>query len=273
MQNITTKIKEAAQYIKRMCPFDIKAGVILGSGLGEFTEMIMNQVVINYSQIPNFPTSTVEGHAGRLVIGMIGDTKVLAMQGRFHFYEGYKMDEVTFPVRVFNCLGIKTLVLTNAAGGVNTDFAPGDLMVIRDHINLSMGNPLIGKNLDEYGPRFPDMSQTYSIKLNSMLQNIYTRNNIDYKTGTYAYLTGPSYETPAEIRMIRAMGADAVGMSTVPESIIARHCGIEICGVSCITNMAAGILNKPLSHQEVISTSNLVKDKFQTIIKELLCEI
>jgi purine-nucleoside phosphorylase len=195
------------------------------------------------------------------------------MQGRFHYYEGYKMNEVTFPIRILSKLGINKLILTNAAGGVNLDFVPGDLMVIKDHINLSMNNPLIGKNLDDFGPRFPDMSETYSKRIIEILKNIYSCRGVRFVNGIYACLTGPSYETPAEIKMLRVLGADAVGMSTVPEAILAKHCGMEVCGVSCITNMAAGILDKPLSHKEVIETSNMVKDKFKLIIKDLLNEL
>lgn len=273
MEDIVQKIKETAEYIKGKIPYSIDAAVILGSGLGELADEIKNPTILDYKDIPNFPVSTVSGHAGRLVAGRLGDAVVLAMQGRFHFYEGYSMEEVTFPVRIMSSLGIKVLILTNAAGGVNTDFKPGDLMVIKDHINLTMNNPLIGKNLDDFGPRFSDMSETYSKRIINKLKTIYEKNNLKFITGTYACLTGPCYETPAEIRMLRGMGADAVGMSTVPEAITAKHCGMELCGISCITNMACGILDKPLNHEEVIYTSNLVKEKFKSLIKNLLNDI
>lgn len=270
MDNIIEKIKESAQYIRERAGENINAGLVLGSGLGELAEEIEDAVVIKYEDIPNFPVSTAPGHAGRLVIGKIKGIKVMAMQGRFHFYEGYEMDQVTFPIRVMSVLGVDTLVLTNAAGGVNTSFVPGDLMVIKDHINFTMKNPLIGKNLDEFGPRFPDMSETYSKRLIEKLKTIYAKNNIRFVSGVYMQFTGPSFETPAEIRMARALGADAAGMSTVPEAIVAKHCGMEVCGISCITNMAAGILDKPLTQEEVIETSNMVKDKFKAVIKDLI---
>lgn len=267
------KIMEAVKYIKSKKDCTVDAAIILGSGLGDLADQIEDAISIRYSDIPNFPVSTVTGHAGRMVIGSIGNKMILAMQGRFHFYEGYSMQEVVFPIRVFNQLGIKKLVLTNAAGGVNINFVPGDLMVITDHINLTMHNPLIGRNLDEIGPRFPDMSQTYNRESIQKLKKIYEKNNVRYVQGTYACFTGPCFETPAEIRMARIIGADAVGMSTVPEAIAARHCGMEVLGISCITNMAAGILDQPLSHEEVMITSNMVKDKFQGIIRDLLADI
>lgn len=270
MENILQKINETAQFIKDRVPYQMDTGIILGSGLGDFAELVESPIVIKYKDLPNFPVSTVAGHAGRMVMGKIRDTMVMVMQGRFHFYEGYTLEEVTFPIRVMSLLGIKKLLLTNAAGGINTSFVPGDLMVIKDHINLGCGNPLIGKNLDSFGPRFPDMSKVYSKRLIDKLKAIYDKNDIRFVSGVYACLTGPSFETPAEIRMLRIMGADAVGMSTVPEAIVARHCDMEVCGISCITNMAAGILDKPLTHQEVIDTSNMVKDKFETCLSELL---
>ena len=223
--------------------------------------------------MPNFPISTVEGHEGRLVIGTLQGKTVVAMQGRFHYYEGYKMEEVTFPIRVMKLLGVKTLIVTNAAGAVNTSFKPGDLMIITDHINLSGNNPLIGKNLDLFGPRFPDMSNAYNKELRKIAKNVANSINIDIKEGVYAMMSGPTYETPAEIKMIRILGGDAVGMSTVPEVIVANHCGIKVVGISCLTNMAAGILEQPLNHEEVIETSNKVKNNFITLMKTLIKEI
>ena len=270
MNEIMTKIKAAGEYIKKLIPEDIDTAVVLGSGLGELADEIENAIIIDYKSIPNFPVSTIKGHAGRLIAGRLGCTNVIAMQGRFHFYEGYSMDEVTFPIRVLSYLGVNKIILTNAAGGINTNFVPGDLMVIKDHINLSGNNPLVGRNLDEFGLRFPDMSETYSKRLGDKLVNIYKENNINFITGIYVGLTGPSFETPAEIRMLRILGGDVVGMSTVPEAIVAKHCGMEVAGISCVTNMAAGILNKPLNHEEVINTANMVKDKFKIVIRELL---
>ena len=229
--------------------------------------------MLNFSpmkELPNFPVSTVEGHAGRLVIGTLQGKTVVAMEGRFHYYEGYKMEEVTFPIRVMKLLGVKTIIVTNAAGAVNTSFNPGDLMVIKDHINLSGTNPLIGKNLDSFGTRFPDMSNAYDKDLRKIVENIATSLKLDIKQGIYAMMTGPTYETPAEIRMVRAIGADAVGMSTVPEVIVANHCGIKVIGISCLTNMAAGILDEPLNHSEVIETSNRVKNDFINLMSSLV---
>lgn len=270
LENPLYMVNEAAAYIGSRIRQGIDTAVVLGSGLGELGDEMEERIVIDYKDIPNFPVSTVKGHAGKLISGRLGSANLIAMQGRFHFYEGYKMPDVVFPIRVMKTLGIKRLLLTNAAGGINTTFVPGDLMVIKDHINLSMENPLIGKNFDELGPRFPDMSETYSTGLIEKLKASYKKNNIRFLSGTYVSLTGPNYETPAEIRMLRFLGADAVGMSTVPEAIAAKHCGIEVAGISCITNMAAGILNKPLNHEEVMETSNMVKDKFKAVVKDFL---
>ncbi len=273
MNDIIHKIEESAEFLRNFYPNHIDASVILGSGLGDLADEISETKKIDYKDIPNFPVSTVFGHAGRLIAGKAGSRNILIMQGRFHYYEGYGMDDITFPIRVMSRMGIKKLLLTNASGGINLKFKPGDLMIIKDHINLSMKNPLIGKNLDDFGPRFPDMSRCYSISLNKKIADICSSGGVDYVSGVYAYLTGPSFETPSEIKMLRKLGADAVGMSTVPEAIVAKHCGMEICGISCITNMAAGILNKPLSHEEVIETSNMVKDKFKYVLRKLLYEV
>lgn len=272
MIDMLQKIKSASSYIKSRIPDDINTAVVLGSGLGGLVDEMENKTVLDYKDIPYFPVSTVKGHAGKLVAGKLGSVMVLAMQGRFHFYEGYSMEEVVFPVRVMKTLGVNNLLLTNAAGGVNMDFVPGDLMVIKDHINLSMQNPLRGRNLDELGPRFPDMSETYSKRMIEKLKKVYEKNKIKFVSGTYACLTGPSYETPAEIRMLRVLGADAVGMSTVPEAIAAKHCGMEVTGISCITNMGCGILNKPLRHEEVMETSRLVSEKFKAVVRDFLNE-
>ncbi|MGG7179049.1 purine-nucleoside phosphorylase [Clostridium paraputrificum] len=268
--DLLTNIKTASEYILNKCSYKPEIGLILGSGLGSLADLIENANFFPYEEIPNFPTSTVEGHEGRLVIGTLQGKTVVAMQGRFHYYEGYNMHEVTFPIRVMKLLGVETLIVTNAAGAVNTSFKPGDLMVIEDHINLSGANPLIGKNLDTFGTRFPDMSIAYNKDLRNLVMNVGKSLRLDLKQGVYAMMSGPTYETPAEIRMIRTMGGDAVGMSTVPEVIVANHSGMKVVGISCLTNMAAGILEQPLNHEEVIETSNLVKNNFINLMKELI---
>ena len=271
--DLSNKIKAAAEYIKGKSKYNPTIGLILGSGLGAIADQIEDAEYFPYNEIPNFPVSTVEGHAGRLVIGKFQGKEVVAMQGRFHYYEGYSMQEVTCPVRVMRLLGVETLVVTNAAGAVNKDYTPGDLMIISDHLNLSGSNPLIGKNLNEMGPRFPDLSNAYDKNLINKAKEIADNLNIDIKTGVYMMFTGPSYETPAEIRMARVIGADAVGMSTVPEVIVAAHCGIKVLGISCLTNMAAGILDQPLSHEEVMETSTKVKSTFTTLMNKIIEEI
>ncbi len=247
-----------------------KIGLILGSGLGILADEIQEAVKIPYHEIPGFPVSTVEGHKGQLVIGELQGVHVVVMQGRFHFYEGYSLDKVTFPVRVMKLLGVEKLIVTNAAGGVNTSFEPGDLMLISDHINNMGQNPLIGPNNSEFGVRFPDMSNAYCKELRDKAKQVASRMGLPIKEGVYVANTGPSYETPAEVRMIRILGGDAVGMSTVPEVIVARHSGIKVLGISCISNMAAGILDQPLTHDEVIETTEKVKESFLTFVKELV---
>ncbi|MCY6960307.1 purine-nucleoside phosphorylase [Clostridium brassicae] len=264
------KISESAKYVLKKTQYKPEIALILGSGLGAIADQIEDPEYYPYNKIPNFPVSTVEGHAGRLVIGKLEGKVVVAMQGRFHYYEGYKMQEVTFPVRVMKLLGVKTLIVTNAAGAVNTDYKPGDLMLIEDHLNLSGNNPLIGKNLDEFGVRFPDMSNPYDKELRKKVKEMSKALNIDLKEGVYACMSGPTYETPAEIRMLRTLGADAVGMSTVPEVIVAVHSGMKVIGVSCATNMAAGILDKPLNHQEVMETSAIAREKFIKLMRNII---
>ncbi|MBA9027269.1 MULTISPECIES: purine-nucleoside phosphorylase [Bacillaceae] len=264
------KIEKAASFIKEKFQDTPEIGLILGSGLGVLADEIENAVKIPYSEIPEFPVSTVEGHAGQLVLGELSGKKVVAMQGRFHYYEGYPMELVTFPVRVMKLLGVEKMIVTNAAGSVNESFVPGDLMLITDHINYTGTNPLIGPNDERFGPRFPDMSEAYSKQLRAKAKEIASTLQIDTKEGVYLGFSGPTYETPAEIRLARVMGGDAVGMSTVPEVIIARHSGIEVLGISCITNMAAGILDQPLSHEEVIETTEKVKSSFMSFVKEIV---
>ncbi|MEC0245836.1 purine-nucleoside phosphorylase [Paenibacillus chitinolyticus] len=266
----TNHVSQAAAYIKDKLSFTPQVGLILGSGLGVLADEIENPVVIPYREIPGFPVSTVEGHAGQLVCGMLQGKPVAAMQGRFHYYEGYAMNKVAFPVFVMKQLGVRTLLLTNAAGGVDVSLEPGDLMLISDHINLMASNPLIGPNDAELGPRFPDMSEAYSKRLREAARETAGSLNMSLKEGVYAGLTGPSYETPAEIRMVRALGGDAVGMSTVPEAIAASYAGLEVLGISCISNMAAGILEQPLSHAEVMETTEMVRANFVALIKGII---
>jgi purine-nucleoside phosphorylase len=260
------QIREAAAYIAKESGVKPQIGLILGSGLGVLADLIENAKTIDYANIPHFPISTVEGHAGELVIGDVKGKQVMIMKGRFHPYEGYGVETVSFPVRVMKELGVRTLIVTNAAGGVNMSFQSGDLMVINDHINFMFRNPLMGPNDNALGVRFPDMSEAYSKRLREIAHRVAEEQLFKLQEGVYAGLLGPTYETPAEIRMLRTLGADAVGMSTVPEVIVARHAGIEVLGFSCISNMAAGILNQPLSHQEVIDTTERVKVKFLNLV-------
>lgn len=268
-----SKIQNAAEFLRNKFGQQPQIGLILGSGLGILADEIEDAVKIPYSEIPDFPVSTVEGHAGQLVVGTLSGVTVAAMQGRFHFYEGYSMDKVTFPVRVMKELGIDHLIVTNAAGGVNESFSPGDLMLISDHINNMGTNPLVGPNDSELGPRFPDLSEAYSKELRKLARGTAERLDIKVQEGVYVGNSGPVYETPAEVRMLRTLGGDAVGMSTVPEVIVARHAGMKVLGISCISNMAAGILDQPLSHDEVIETTEKVKATFLLYVKELVKEI
>jgi purine-nucleoside phosphorylase len=247
-----------------------RVGIILGSGLGAFAEGFGRKVVIPYQELPHFPRSSVPGHAGRLVLGEVGGEPVVAMQGRVHSYEGFPPEQVAFPARVLCALGIRALVVTNAAGGINTQFVPGDLMAITDHINLSGWNALTGHNDDRLGPRFPDMSRAYQPALRELLLESSRRTQVPLRQGVYAMVSGPSYETPAEIRMLRVVGADAVGMSTVPEVVAAGHMGIPVVGISCITNLAAGVGDKPLTHDEVAETANRVAGIFSRLLTDFL---
>ncbi|WMM26482.1 purine-nucleoside phosphorylase [Tissierella sp. MB52-C2] len=267
------KIKEAVNFITSKTKDSPKIGLVLGSGLGSLADKIENPTIIKYTDIPSFPRSTVEGHAGQLVIGKLSGKIVVAMQGRFHFYEGYPLKDVTFPIRVMFGLGVENLIVTNAAGGVNTEFTPGDLMIITDHINFTGRNPLIGENLDNLGPRFVDMSNPYNREYIKMTKEIGKKLGLELKEGVYMWFTGPTYETPAEVKLARIVGADAVGMSTVPEVIVANHENIKVLGISCITNMASGILDQPLNHEEVVETSNKVKDNFEKLLIEVINNI
>ncbi|KXZ21515.1 purine-nucleoside phosphorylase [Bacillus nakamurai] len=264
------KIERAAAFIKENLKETPKVGLILGSGLGVLADEIEGAVKLTYENIPDFPVSTVEGHAGQLVLGTLEGVQVIAMQGRFHYYEGYSMDQVTFPVRVMKALGVESLIVTNAAGGINTEFRAGDLMIITDHINFMGTNPLIGPNEADFGARFPDMSEAYDKQLSSLAEKTANELNIPVQKGVYTAVTGPSYETPAEVRFLRTMGSDAVGMSTVPEVIVANHAGMRVLGISCISNAAAGILDQPLSHDEVMEMTEKVKGGFLKLVKAVV---
>lgn len=261
------KIQQSKEFIKSKYQNEPKIGLILGSGLGVLADEIKEAVKIDYKEIPNFPVSTVEGHEGCLVLGKLQGKEVVAMQGRFHYYEGYSQREITFPVRVMKALGVETIVVTNAAGGCNKSFTPGDLMVIKDHINLSGSNPLIGANDNRLGPRFPDMSKAYTPKYVELVKECAKELKINLQEGVYAYFSGPTYETPSEVKMAQVLGADAVGMSTAPEVIVASHSSMDVVGISCITNMAAGILDQPLNHEEVIETTTKVRNEFLSLVK------
>ncbi|OZM57130.1 purine-nucleoside phosphorylase [Lottiidibacillus patelloidae] len=266
-------IKKAADFLQENISETPEIGLILGSGLGILADEIEEAKKFPYEEIPEFPVSTVEGHKGQLVIGKLQGKTVIAMQGRFHFYEGYSLEKVTFPVRVMKEIGVKNIIVTNAAGGVNEDFSAGDLMVITDHINNTSVNPLIGPNDSAFGVRFPDMSDAYNKELSMQALEVGKKLNIPLQKGVYVGNTGPSYETPAEVRMIRKLGGDAVGMSTVPEVIVARHAGMKVLGISCISNMAAGILDQPLTHDEVMETTEMVKENFLSLVKEIIKEM
>jgi len=264
------RAEHAARTIRARFTEDLRIALVLGSGLGAFADDLEDAVSIPYAEIPGFARSTVEGHAGRMVLGRVGGVALAAMQGRFHYYEGYALEEVVFPVRVLGLLGIKSLVLTNAAGGVNVAFEQGSLMIISDHLNLMGVNPLRGTNDERFGSRFPDMSEVYSRAYQEIAAEEGRALNIELRRGIYAALSGPSYETPAEIRMMRTLGADAVGMSTVPEAIIARQMGINVLGLSCITNMAAGVFDQPINHEEVIETGARVHETFKELLRRVI---
>lgn len=263
-------IKYTAEYLFKKTNFTPEIGIILGSGLGGLVNEIQVEHSISYDAIPNFPISTVEGHHGKLIFGTLEGKKIVAMQGRFHFYEGYSMQKVGLPVRVMKLLGIKTLLLSNASGGVNNKFEVGDLMILDDHINLLPSNPLIGQNLNEFGPRFPEMSEAYDKKLIQVAKSVADKNNFRTHTGVYAAVTGPCFETPAEYRYIKAIGADAVGMSTVPEVIVARHMGIPCFAISIITDLGATDEPEKVTHEEVLKVAKEAEKKMTVIIKEVV---
>lgn len=267
------EVAEAAAFVRGRIGRVPEVAVVLGSGLGEFAERLDGAAVVPYADIPHWPASTVVGHAGRLVVGLAAGRPVAVLAGRAHYYEGHDLKRSTFSIRVLGLLGVKRLVLTNAAGGINTSFESGVLMVIDDHINLFGSNPLIGQNDERFGPRFPDMTEAYSKRLRGLADQAAGERGIAVAHGIYAALHGPSYETPAEIRYLRAIGADAVGMSTAPEAIVARHMGLEVLAISCITNMAAGVLDRPLDHAEVMATAARVKDQFIGLLEGVLSKM
>ena len=268
MENLNEKMQEAAMYItSRIGDEPVLIGMVLGSGLGDLAEQLEDRIYISYKDIPFFPVSTVFGHKGRLVVGVLEGKRVMCMQGRFHYYEGYGMDQVVFPIQVMHALGISNLLVTNAAGGVNTSFKPGDLMLITDHIKLIADSPMRGPNNDKLGERFFDMTNTYDKTLMAIARQEASSLDLKLQEGVYMFFAGPSYETPAEVRAARILGSDAVGMSTAPEAIAASHMRMKVLGISCITNMAAGILDQPLNHFEVMETSEKVKESFASLIR------
>ena len=271
--NLSTRIHNAVDYIRTRTDAVPELGMILGSGLGDFADTLEERLVIPFTDVPGFPAATVPGHVGAFVFGKKHGKCVLCMQGRLHYYEGHPMELLTVPVRIMYLLGVKTLLLTNAAGGVNKDYRPGDLMLITDHINYSGANPLIGAHLPEFGPRFPDVTDLYSASLRMKVKLAAVDAGIGLRQGVYMMFSGPNYETPAEVRMARYLGADAVGMSTVPEALTAAQCGIKVLGVSCITNLAAGVSPHKLSHEEVMETTAMAHDKFHALVDLIIKEI
>ena len=267
------RVREAADAIAARVPEIPVIAVVLGSGLGDFANRLNGATSINYTELPNWPTSNVIGHEGRLAMGTLGSKRVAALSGRAHFYEGHDLRTVTFAARVVARLGVKTLILTNAAGGINTALKPGTLMVMDDHINLLGSNPLVGANEDAFGARFPDMSEVYSKRLRALADQVAAEQGLRIGHGVYVAVHGPSYETPAEIRFLRTIGADAVGMSTVPEAIVARHMGIEVLGISCISNAAAGVLPQPLNHNEVMEVARQVRGVFAALLEGVIARL
>ena len=264
------KYRETEKYIREKVNKLPKIAIILGSGLGSLADDIKDKIVLPYKDIPNFPVSTVAGHKGELIFGKLNDVDIVAMNGRFHYYEGYDLKETTYPIRILSLLGIETLILTNAAGGINETFKKGDLMIINDQLSFFAESALRGPNMDEFGDRFIDMSTTYDKEYINILKEIMINITGDYHEGVYAYMKGPTYETPAEIRALRTLGADAVGMSTVPEAVVAHHSGIKCAGITCITNMAAGVTNDILSHEEVKEAANKVEQTFKKLVSEFV---
>jgi purine-nucleoside phosphorylase len=269
-ETLYERAEHAARFLRSRADIDVRVALVLGSGLGAFADQLEDAEPVPYDEVPGFARPTVEGHAGRLVLGRVGGVGAAVMQGRFHFYEGYTLEEVTFPIRVLSLLGAKSLVLTNAAGGLNNSYEQGALILISDHLNLMGTNPLLGRNDPRFGPRFPDMTEVYDREYQEAAISESHEMGLELRRGVYAALSGPSYETPAEIRMLRLLGADAVGMSTVPEAIVARQMGLRVLGLSCITNMAAGVLDKPINHEEVIETGERVRETFAELLRRVI---
>lgn len=267
------KITTAVDYIRSRSNIKPLVGITLGSGLNSMVKTINVETEIPFAEIPNFPRTTVEGHSGKLILGTIGSTPVAALQGRIHYYEGYKMEDVVFPTRVLAMLGIQTLILTNSSGGIQSEMKPGDFMIITDHINLFGDHPLKGPNIEKFGPRFPDMTYAYDPELQLIMKNLFEKLNIRYHEGVYCGVTGPTYETPAEIRYLKIIGGSAVGMSTIPECIAANHFGLKVAGISCITNLAAGITGNKLNHQEVQEVAGRVEKEFSTFLTHFINEL
>ncbi len=270
---MNSELQKVYESVKKKVTFKPEAALILGSGLGNFAETITVVETLDYKDIEGFPVSTVPGHKGRFIFGYVEDVPMVIMQGRVHYYEGYSMKEVTLPIRLMKLMGAKLLFLTNASGGVNTGYKAGDFMLMSDHISSFIPSPLIGPNEEELGPRFPDMSDVYKKEIRTIIRRVAEEEKIPLQEGVYIQFTGPAYESPAEIRMARTLGADAVGMSTVCEAIVANHMGMDICGISCITNMASGILPQPLSHKEVQETADRVAPLFERLVKKSLTAI
>lgn len=274
MSSLYAQLQETTTFLRDRLDGRVpRVGLILGSGLGPYADKLERAVTVDYGDIPHFPRSTVVGHTGRLVVGERAGITCIAMQGRAHFYEGHPISAVTFPARTLVALGARTVIVTNAAGGIRADWDPGTLMLISDHINLTGNNPLLGANDERLGPRFPDMTHAYAPALRDLARGAAARVGVPLEEGVYIGLSGPTYETPAEVRMLRALGADATGMSTVPEVIVANHMGARVLGISCITNKAAGITGKPLSHDEVTQTAALVRERFQILLDAILADL
>lgn len=265
--------RKSADYIKRKIDLNLDIALVLGSALGSLSSEIENPIVIDYKDIPNFLLSTVRSHAGKLIIGKLNGKNVICMSGRFHYYEGYDFEELVIPIRVFHLLGVKTVILTNAAGGINKCFKPGDIMIIKDHLKLTGASPLRGENIEEFGDRFYDVSDMYTMELRDMTKETAKKIDLDIKEGTYIFTGGPQFETPAEIRVYRGFGADAVGMSTVTEALTAAHCGMRVLGLSLISNMAAGVLDQPVTCEEVDIVGAKTADRFKELIREIVKEI
>lgn len=270
---VIENLQETANYIRNQCQIKPKIGVVLGSGLGAFVKKVNVACSIPYSELPHFESTTVEGHKGKLIIGHIGETPIVILQGRVHYYEGFPMESVVYPVRTLSMLGCEVIMLTNSAGGLDPQMTPGDFMIIEDHINLMGQNPLMGPNIKNLGPRFPDMTEAYDRKLTQKMKDTLGRLKINFWNGTYCGVSGPTYETPAEVRFLQMIGGKAVGMSTVPESIAANHLGLRVCALSCITNLAAGLSQHKLTHEEVTERASSVEEKFSTFLEEFLSNI